>query len=695
MKRVSGWWMAVVLAGAVTSARGALLPTDGTATRVDPAEHTFNVVSGMTYAVSFRDLQNRVQWVRLRTPGDLPGSCATATADGTWRVVTLSTGDVRVIQFADDDDNSRAAARLLTVGALPVAGDLKVVGDLDMYKVNLAQGQPYTLLAGDKQYAVVYFTSTGWQCTTHVSSSYTFTSQSNGLVHVYVQSVDSSATGPYNLQIILGSPVPQPDFTISKISLSPDGIASSALALTNVSPGQKLTAYVRVRNIGSAAGNGGSLALFMNMPTNVAPRSAGAAATVAVGTLAAGQERIMMISGLPVPKGLGPKTFRAFVDALGATRESSETNNQLTYPYNVIPPTVDLSIVGAWWSPNVPLAGSAMTLSIVVRNTGTIACDGGNLALWTNRPAVIKAPISGHRNMAVGTVGPLSEKTVTFTGLQAPAAPGPQAFTAFVDSRNTVTNETDEGNNVDSWDFTVGTRYVDLQVIGPFLTPVNPVAGVPCTARLYVSNRGTVPGNLGQVQFWLNRPDDVPFGTRADKTLKGGTLNGGQSKFFTFTGIVAPTAGAYRVRGAVNNGLADACISPPESDRANNQMMLTHYAVAAVLDFAVQWVSFSPLQPAPGSFFTAFVNVKNLGNVAGNAGYLDVWTTDRTGPASASRLVGTLAAATNKTYTITGLRAPAKAGTYDFKAFIDARTSTPEAVEANNVLLAPYSVRTP
>jgi Zn-dependent metalloprotease len=116
-----------------------------------------------------------------------------------------------------------------------------------------------------------------------------------------------------------------PDFIVTAITPYP----SSPKAKTAFS------ATVTVKNQGTVAGNGGFVDVWANQSASQTCPTDGDN-FAAVGTLAAGASKNVVVYGLPAGKA-GAKTLRAYVDSYCQTAESNEANNQITKAYTVVP----------------------------------------------------------------------------------------------------------------------------------------------------------------------------------------------------------------------------------------------------------------------------------------------------------------------------------------------------------------------
>ena len=121
-------------------------------------------------------------------------------------------------------------------------------------------------------------------------------------------------------------------------------------------------------------------------------------------------------------------------------------------------------------------------------------------------------------------------------------------------------------------------------------------------------------------------------------------------------------------------------------------------------DFEILGVSITPETPAAGKTFTAYVTVTNSGEVAGDAGYLDLWADSSALPATPEpgkktkgnkyKTVGILQPGQEKVITVTGLKTPLGTA-WTLGMLIDSRAKTVELDETNNWFEFDYGVPTP
>ncbi len=239
---------------------------------------------------------------------------------------------------------------------------------------------------------------------------------------------------------------PKPDFTVSSIAFAP----------ATLTPGCTFTATVTVKNQASVPGNAGALRVWIHNPAAAAPGAAGNAVQT-VGTLAAGETRVLTFGGLTAPTALGTYHFRAFVDANGATAESSEGNNQKTKTYTFVwsyPEKPDFKVTAVSIVPAPPSRGGAFTATVTIQNTGNVSGNAGLVRAWASHVAAAAPGEAGDAAQAGGALAVGESRVLTFTGLTAPSAKGTYHCRAFVDA-NGAAVEQSEGNNQKTTTYTL------------------------------------------------------------------------------------------------------------------------------------------------------------------------------------------------------------------------------------------------
>jgi len=118
---------------------------------------------------------------------------------------------------------------------------------------------------------------------------------------------------------------PIADFAVTAIDLTPNRPIADGT----------FSAAVTVKNRGTAPGDAGMLALWVDQPDVPACGAVGDTA-VPVGTLAAGASTTLTLDGLPAGTAAA-KSLRAFIDHTCVSTEAYDANNQRVKPYTVVP----------------------------------------------------------------------------------------------------------------------------------------------------------------------------------------------------------------------------------------------------------------------------------------------------------------------------------------------------------------------
>lgn len=202
------------------------------------------------------------------------------------------------------------------------------------------------------------------------STTYSFSPASSNTVTIPVSATAADVrlqftanSGSSNGQVaelqVIGVPAPNPDLTVTGISVSP-------AAPVETDP---ITLSATVRNAGTAA-SAATTVDFRLGTTEVG--------TATVGALAAGASTT--VSANIGPRDAGSYQVGATVDPANTVIEQNETNNGHTYPTALTVSAVassDLVASAVTWSPGTPSAGATVRFAVTIRNQGTVASAGG------------------------------------------------------------------------------------------------------------------------------------------------------------------------------------------------------------------------------------------------------------------------------------------------------------------------------
>ncbi|MFD8079361.1 discoidin domain-containing protein [Streptomyces sp. NPDC059718] len=159
---------------------------------------------------------------------------------------------------------------------------------------------------------------------------------------------------------VIGTPAPNPDLTVTGMSVSPGApVETDSVSLS-----------ATVRNIGELASGATNVTFYLGT-TKVG--------TAAVGTLAASASTTVT-ANIGV-RDAGSYPLSAKVDESGDVIEQNDTNNTYNSPTPLVVRPVDSSDLIAsptGWSPGNPAKGNTVTFSVAIKNQGTVASAGGS-----------------------------------------------------------------------------------------------------------------------------------------------------------------------------------------------------------------------------------------------------------------------------------------------------------------------------
>ncbi len=551
------------------------------------------------------------------------------TVTGPDRVVTLTA----VAEFASNRAQSQANAegassalpateatlannatgRSLQLGS-PAAGEFGIKVEASM-PTNLMSGVSYTL-AGTARYdwgvrepvlgarVTVAVNGKTYEDRT-VSPDGAWSVLLNGLpsgVHeAHVEADDGRLTGSTNLTLVVGVGVPTRDLRILDLGFEIGTYrveGETAYAVT----GSGVVLRARVRNDGNAASGSFTVAFRDGADTTYA--------TCATNLPAFSEAWVTAPAGWTALAGL--RTLSALADSGGAVAETDEGNNARSCTVVGTAALPDLIVTGLGFAPGSPKAGDTVTITATVKNQGAAAVPAG--------AALVTAFSHGAPVATTFGTGLVPGASVAVSTVWTAAA-GTYAVRALADSGGAVA-ETLEDNNALTQTLSVRQALPDLrpwtlrwgwqQVSGLSFSPAQPVAGEAVTVTCDIDNSGTVPLGTGEAfdvvfsaggsVFATNRvtlaaPLAVGASVRAEAIWRGGAAG------LTNFAAAVDTAGEIAEESEANNGTSAG---------------LAVYPSGASLQAA--GLSFSPLQPLPGTAVTLTATVRNDGGAVGGAG---------------------------------------------------------------------------
>ncbi len=192
---------------------------------------------------------------------------------------------------------------------------------------------------------------------------------------------------------VVGTPAPNPDLEVTKLTTSPDSPVES----------DEITVSATVRNSGAADAPAGRVAVRLGGST---------VATADVPALKAGAQSTVGVS--VGAREAGSYALSAVVDEANEIIEENETNNTYTRPDPLVVKAVrssDLVAASVTTTPSSPAAGDDVTFKVALRNQGTQDSAGGShpvsLALVDAKGGTVKTLTGAHSGViAAGETAP-------------------------------------------------------------------------------------------------------------------------------------------------------------------------------------------------------------------------------------------------------------------------------------------------
>ena len=491
----------------------------------------------------------------------------------------------------------------------------------------------------------------------------------------------------------------------------PDLIKSTDnLSNLNPYPGNTVTASVTIQN-STSCGSATAGAFHVGYYWSTSPTFSGVSPFYqpAIGSIAGGGTAAIA-PNITIDPTTTPGTYYLGykIDVQGEVAECNENNNGIFYwTVNVQPPAspeIDVrgnsvSIVDGDTTPSTgdytdfgsTPVGTTVTRTYYIYNTGTAALTVGTITVPSGY-TVIRTPASP---IAVGGSDYLNVRlnataAATYAGdisivnndsnenpynfritgtVNTPNAPNLTPFQPSGWSDKVVVSRA-TGNNTDSTGLTIGdVLYVDWAVL---------------------NNGSAAAGSLFYTELYL---DGVLKQTWSTPAPLNATY---YANVFDYN-LGSLSAGTHTLR--IRTDSTGVIAESNESVSDNEYTKTFSVGSTSLPDFIITSISLSPSVPQPGQTYTAYVTVKNQGAVSGDGKWLDVWANQSASQACGAdgntwTSVGVLTANQSKTFTFS-MTAPATAGSYPFRAFVDSACQTTESNDGNNQTTLAYSVVAP
>jgi len=277
---------------------------------------------------------------------------------------------------------------------------------------------------------------------------------------------------------------------------------------------------------------------------------------------------------------------------------------------NALSAGVDLVVDAIQVSPENPTATQPVTVSVTIRNQGSIAASGTFYTYLYVDPAT--PPVSGQLGdyvWAKNSLAPGASETLVYNygGFN---TPGDHALWAQVDTFGSVA-ESDETNNIAGpMTVTAQTALADLIVQNIATDPLTPTLNQPCTLTVQVKNQGIANiTDTFQVNAYIDPALPPAPGEAGGHTWQQVGLAIGASAILTRE-IIFTEGGSHTLYTQVDTGQVIS-----ESNEANNisgpHILSVHTPMP---DLVVQTIATDPTTPTIGYGFILQVGIKNQGD---------------------------------------------------------------------------------
>jgi subtilase family serine protease len=334
------------------------------------------------------------------------------------------------------------------------------------------------------------------------------------------------------------------------------------------------------------------------------------------------------------------------------------------------PTKADLVVLSVSWNPTSPQTNQPITVSITVKNQGSVDAPASSTRLTVDGTATCAAIVTP-------AIAKGAQTTVTCDIGGRAAATYTLVATADV---ATLIDEDDEANNGRTVTMTVVPPPApDLIIQAITFNPDPPLSNAPVTARIQVKNQGAAAAQASITSSSLD-------GNAACSSITTTSIDAGQSV------IVQCDLGTLAAGNHAAGASADAGAAITEADETNNSLSV-NFTVnePPTYDLVVDAITFIPSQPVSGEAVTARVVVKNLGNTAAAA---SVTSTRVDGTVQCGTIpTGTIAA--GGSVTVECALGQKSTGTYSIEACADAGSAIGESNEGNNCRTVSLTVSEP
>ena len=257
----------------------------------------------------------------------------------------------------------------------------------------------------------------------------------------------------------------------------------------------------------------------------------------------------------------------------------------------------DLIVKDITLSPSDPTIDDAVTITIAVKNQGTVNAGLSYIACYVDSTIL--------DTKSIASLGAGITTTVAFSWN---AAKGSHVVKAIADFSEVIA-ETDETNNIKTFNFS--TLAADLSIQSISWSPENPSKGDNITFTVTVKNYGSSKSNITDIKLYV---DGVFKGSQNIDAINPGSTT---SKTFNWVAL----SGQHTIRAVVDENNYTS-----ESDETNNEQSLTFSTLSP--DLIIQAVNWTPENPSRNDVVTFTATVKNQGSGRADACQLGYYVDD-------------------------------------------------------------------
>ena len=447
---------------------------------------------------------------------------------------------------------------------------------------------------------------------------------------------------------------------------APDLVVDApTVSTSSPTAGASFTLRATVRNQGAARSGSTTLRYYRSTDATVSTSDT-EVGTDLVSSLSASRTSSESIF-LSAPSNAGTYYYGACVESVS---DETDTGNNCSVAVTVTvgaAPAPDLVVDAPTVSNSSPTGGASFTLRATVRNQGTGRAGSTTLRFYRSTDATVSTSDTEVGTDLVSSLSAFRTSSESIF-LSAPSSAGTYYYGACVES---VSDESDTGNNCSSAvTVTVGAA-PDLVVVAPTVSTSFPTAGASFTLNATVRNQGSGPSAATTLRFYRSTDATVSTSdTEVGSYDVGGLSASGTSDHST--DLTAPSRAGFYYYGACVESVSD------ETDTGNNCSLARTVSVGAA-PAPNLWLlspSVSTSSPTTGASFTLSVTVLNTGTGPSAATTLRFYRSDDATISDGdtevgSQDVGGLAASGRSDHS-TDLAASSSVGTYYYGACVDA-----------------------